>query len=390
MSTKRFAPIAVFVLLTAQLTMAQSHDSTSHARLPSILGGVGVLYFNGSIGKGAGITAYSTIRGGYTFGVEERVVKFLGIQLSGIYGNLAASERSDTPKSNKNFQSTIMQGDLTFVLHFDGLIFKPTAVVAPFIYAGISFMSFKTATDSLDQNGHPYYYWTDGSIRNQAQNSADILTAKIIQRDYTYETPLNSGSTFCVPVGIGVKMRITDNLKMNVQAAYYLTFSKDIEHYNITSMNDKYLYSFFTLEYQFGKKATDNGASQQRYQSVDFTAMMNDTVKHKDVDQAQLAKLDSAAAHRDTSAIDRSAMFNDNPSLSFLKDMDKAHQQQVATNPNASSGHKLPKEFEAADKNHDGYISSQEITQVIDEFFDGTSPYTIADINKLIDYFFDQ
>ncbi|HTB05816.1 MAG TPA: hypothetical protein VK806_02600 [Bacteroidia bacterium] len=388
MSTKIFAPIAIFVLLTVHVSMAQSQDSSSH-RLPSIMGGVGVLYFNGDIGKGAGITAYSTIRGGYTFGVEERVVKFLGIQLSGIYGNLAASERSDDPNSNKNFQSTIMQGDLTINLHFDGFILKSNAVIAPFIYAGFSFMSFKTATDSLDANGHPYYYWTDGSIRNEAQNASDILTAKVIQRDYTYETPLNSGSTFCVPVGVGLKMRISDHLKMNVQAAYYFTFSKDIEHYSLSSANNKYLYSFFTLEYQFGKKPAEE-ANQKRYEGVDFSSMMKDTVKPKEANQQQLAKLDSAAAHADTSAIDRSAMFNDNPNLSFLKDLDKAHQQQVASNPNTASAHKLPKEFEAADKNHDGYISSQEITQVIDEFFDGTSPYTIADINKLIDYFFDQ
>ncbi|HXP50950.1 MAG TPA: hypothetical protein VN922_13405, partial [Bacteroidia bacterium] len=51
---------------------------------------------------------------------------------------------------------------------------------------------------------------------------------------------------------------------------------------------------------------------------------------------------------------------------------------------------KLPPRFRPADKNKDGYISSQEITQAIDEFFDGTSVMTIADINALIDYFFDQ
>jgi hypothetical protein len=385
MSTKRFAPIAVFMLLSMQICTAQS-DSTSK-KLPSIMGGVGVLYFNGSINHMAGVTAYSTIRGGYTFGIEERPVKFFGIQLSGIYGKLATSQRSDTPKNNKNFQSTIMQGDLTLILHFDGLIFKPSAVFAPFIYTGIGFMSYTTATDSLDGNNHPYYYWTDGSIRNEPQNAADILTAKVIQRDYTYETPLNKGTTMCVPVGVGIKLRITDNLKMNIQAAYYFTFSNNIEHYNLTSTKDKYLYSFFTLEYQFGKKSEDN-RNQQRYESVDFTTMMKDTVKPKETNQQLLAKLDSAAAHRDTSAIDRSAMFNDNPSLGFLQDLDKAH-QQASTGTN-NSGHKLPKEWEAADKNHDGYISSQEITQVIDEFFDGTSSYTIADINKLIDYFFDQ
>jgi hypothetical protein len=387
MSTKRLAPIAVALLISMQGISQTKKDSTSGSHLPSILGGIGVIYFNGNIGHGTGITAYSTIRGGYTFGVEERPVSFFGIQLTGIFGKLAASERSNDPTNNKNFESKIAQGDLQLILHFDGLLLKKDAAIAPFLYTGFSFMSFSTATDSLDANKNPYYYWTDGSIRDQPQNSADILTSHVIQRDYTYETPLNKGTTLCVPAGVGIKIRITDNIKMNVQAAYYFTFSKDIEHYNLTSTKDKYLYSFFTLEYQFGKKKQDDFSNEARYQNVDFSSMMKDTIKQTDVSQAQLAKLDSAAAHMDTSAIDREAMFRDNPTLGFLQDMDKAHMQSNGTSTNK---HALPAEFQAADKNHDGYISSQEITQVIDEFFDGTSTYTIADINKLIDYFFDQ
>ena len=46
--------------------------------------------------------------------------------------------------------------------------------------------------------------------------------------------------------------------------------------------------------------------------------------------------------------------------------------------------------FGAIDSNHDGIISSAEITSVVDGFFDGSNDYTVEKINALIDFFFEQ
>ena len=50
----------------------------------------------------------------------------------------------------------------------------------------------------------------------------------------------------------------------------------------------------------------------------------------------------------------------------------------------------LPKDLTSMDKNNDGKISANEITKVIDEFFDGESDYTAEKINRIIDFFFEQ
>jgi hypothetical protein len=387
MSNARFLPIAILTVIS--LNGFSQTDTAKSSKLPSIMGGVGVLYFNGDIGKGAGITPYSTIRGGYTFGVEERPVSFLGIQVDGLLGKLSASERSNTPSDNLNFQSSIFSGELLLNLHLDGLIFKKNAVLAPYIYAGFSYLSYKTATDSLSAAGTPYYYWTDGSIRNEPQTAADILTAKIIQRDYTYETPLNSGSTFSVPVGLGIKFRITDNVAMNLSAAYYFSFSKNIEHYDISGKNDKYLFSFFTLEYHFTKKSKTQAVNEQHYEGAQLEkeVVMKDTASSKDITKEQEAALEEKQEHADTSAVDRNAIFNENPTLSFAKGVDAEVQKKAQS---GGTMHKIPDKFASVDRDHNGYISSSEITQVIDDFFEGTTTLSISDINELIDYFFDQ
>jgi hypothetical protein len=47
-------------------------------------------------------------------------------------------------------------------------------------------------------------------------------------------------------------------------------------------------------------------------------------------------------------------------------------------------------DFKFVDTNGDGYISSDEISNAIDAFFEGNSKLKSGDINRLIDYFFEQ
>lgn len=425
MSNARFLPIAIFTAIslngfaqsatgTGDQTQAQAQqpqaqtkpkDTTKHSLLPSVMGGVGVLYFNGNIGQGSGVTDYSTVRTGYTFGVELRPVNFLGLQLNCVIGKLASSERSDTPSENRNFQSNIMEGELNINLHF---LSKKT--ISPWIYTGISYMMYSTYTDLKDAAGDSYYYWTDGSIRSMPQTAQSIATGTpannywIVQRSYNYSTFLASGSTECVPIGIGAKMRLTENLCINVQAAYYFTFTNNIEQLNNVigatssigssiasgfsskTINDKYLFSLCTVEYQFGRKASGSHVDETPYINVDFTKIdVNDTVTKSEISAADLAALEQKEAHHDTSAVSRSEMFNAHPTEGTIKQIEKEQK---------AKGHysydKLPARFRPADKNKDGYISAEEITQTIDDFFEGTSPMTIKDINDLIDYFFEQ
>jgi hypothetical protein len=384
-SMNRFTVSSV-VFLSFLCFKSYSQQYITPSKLPSLALGAGVLYFNGDIGKGTGVTPYATIRPGVNFTIEERPISFLGFSLTGLYGSLSASERSTDSSNNLNFETKIFSGDLMVNLHLDGLLLPGDAPIAPFIYAGVSYMYYNPYADLKDAQGYPYYYWTDGTIRNEPQNSADLLTAKIVNRDYVYETPLDSGKynkyTFCVPVGLGLKFRVSENFFMNVQATYYFTFSPNIDNYKLSGKDNKFLYSFFTLEYHFGGEKDKRMA---KYEGVDFKKLIkeeNKPVTKAKEEPKEVPMSDSAIAAqyaKDTLAVDRSEVFNENPSMQALTNIDKLAKK-----------HNLPDKFKSADKNGDGIITSQEITQAIDEFFDGSSNMTIQDINALIDYFFDQ
>ncbi len=386
MSNSRFLPIAILTVISLN-GFSQSKDSSKHSSLPTIMAGVGVTYFNGNIDNGSGITALSTVRTGYVFGIEERLVSFLGIQLNGVIGKLAADQRSDDTTKNKNFQSNFVQGELLLNLHFDGLFLPKNSTIAPYIYTGISYMSYSKYTDLKDANGNPYYYWTDGSIRNQQQNAADVITAKVVYRDYTYETFLNNGSTMCVPVGLGAKVHLTDNLAINIQAAYYFTFTNSIENTVTTASpkNDKYLFSYCTLEYHFIKRTKSADGVDPNWHPGEFGSITKEEApKQTEISKEQEEKLLAAEekAHNDSLSTDRSAAFNADPNGHAGHTQDS-----IAI---AHGGKVLPDRFKPADYEHTGIITSQDITRAINDFFDGTSPMTIADINALIDYFFDQ
>ena len=90
----------------------------------------------------------------------------------------------------------------------------------------------------------------------------------------------------------------------------------------------------------------------------------------------------------DSLATERSQLFNENPSLSYLKDVEAKSTEARKANPNATNN--IPYALKPADKNNDGFISADEIASAIDMFFEGDSDFTVEKLNNLIDFFFEQ
>lgn len=401
-------------------------------QLPSLALGVGALAFNGNIGTGLNLTSLSKIRSGYNMVLEQRIGKVFGISFNGIYGKLADSERGAT--RNLNFESAIIQTDLNLVIHLDNdFIFKRNSAFAPYLFAGIGFTQFNSYTDLKDKNGNPYFYSKSGLIKNAND------TTQILQRDYTYETKLNDSakypnSTLAVPVGVGVNLKIVDNFFVNLGAAYYLTFSNHIDNVNI-GKNDGYVYVKAAFQYNFGKADDD---SNPVYSTIDFSSLDNldtdeDGVKDGDdrcpgtpkgvqvdamgcpidsdedgvpdyLDKEPLTKkgafvdangvtitekmIFDKQTQYNAQATERSKLFNENPSLKYLKQVEaKSLSERKGNTKGANS---IPFALKSADKNNDGYISTEEIGKAIDSFFEGDSDFTVEKLNDLIDFFFEQ
>ena len=431
--------LVVLLFVTYGSVCAQKTEKAKQKQLPSVALGAGVLSFNGDIGNGANLSSFSRIRAGYNLTVEQRIGKYIGVSLNGVYGKLSDSERSK--ERNLNFESTIMQGDLNLVLHFDNdLIFNRNSIFAPYIFVGIGYLKFDSYGDLKDKNDSSYNYWSDGTIRNISETDPLAATSTIIQRDYTFETQLTDSTTnytrgtLALPIGGGFNLKVLRNLSVNVGATYYLSFSDWIDNFKDGS-NDKYIFANVSIQYTFGKEQDD---SNPVYNSVDFSALdkldadedgVNDgddrcpaTPKgikvngkgcpddndedgvpdYKDkelmtkqgaiVDVNGITQTDQMLAENqskfDSLATERSELFNENPSLAYLKGVEDKATEARKTNPNATNN--IPFALKPADKNNDGFISADEIANAIDMFFEGDSNFSVEKLNDLIDFFFEQ
>jgi hypothetical protein len=424
----------VLITITAQTAPKQK-------QLPSVALGLGILSFNGDVGNGVNLSSFSRIRGGYNLVIEQRIGKYIGVSLNGLYGKLSDSD--NLKNSNRNFETKIIQGDLNLVIHFDNdLVFKRSSAFAPYLSAGVGYLMFDPYGDLVDKNGKKYNYWSDGTIRDLSETDTNSTSAKIIQRDYKYETQLKDSavnytrSTISIPLTLGFNLKLSDNIGINLAATYNLTMSDYLDNYKLGG-NDNYLFAHVALKYSFGKPYDD---SPQMYQSVDFSSLEkldtdNDGVNDNDdrcpgtpkdvkvsnrgcpldddeddvpdyrdkepktakgalVDENGVTVTDKAIADKqaqwDSLATERSELFNENPSLAYLKSVDEKAAELRKANPNAAAYSKIPAALKPADKNNDGYISSEEIAMAIDSFFEGESAFTVEKLNDLIDYFFEQ
>lgn len=406
-------------------------------QLPSVALGVGVTSFDGDIGGGVDVSSFGRIRSAYNLTVEQRIKNIIGISFSGTYGKIADSENGKI--GGLNFESEFTQLDLNLVLHFDNdIILKRDIEFAPYITGGIGFLKFNPHADLKDRFGTTYHYWSDGTIRDTDESDPAAFAASLIERDYKYETKLFDSTTnyartsLAFPVGFGISFKLSNALALNIAGTYYFTQTDWIDNKKLAD-NDAYLFACASIKYSIGaNKLEDN--SSAIYKSIDFSTVdkldtdgdgiadANDkcagtpkgvkidskgcpldsdedgvadyldkepqTKKGDLVDGAGVTINEQQIAQKqimwDSIATDRNQVFNDNPSLGFLKKVESSN----IKNPTKAGN--IPLALKPADIDGNGYISSSEIINALDGFFEGESKFTVALLNDLIDYFFEQ
>jgi cell division protein FtsN len=238
---------------------------------PTVGLGIGMFKFYGDIlDANYGNPLVSNI--GYDLHVRQQLNPFLTAKFYVLFGALSANERS--VNRNLNFRSSITVGGFALMYNFDQLL-PEDRIISPFISLGIESVEFHSKTDLYDEYGNEYNYWSDGSIRNMAENDPNAASAIIIQRDYFYESDLRelnadgkgkyAERTFAIPLGVGAKMHMTKNIDFTVGTTLHFTFSDLIDNVTGSSAgdrignqagnggNDKFLMSSFSISYNFLK-----------------------------------------------------------------------------------------------------------------------------------------
>src|ERR1700752_3387940 len=109
LNMKKLFTVLFFLLAsTFAFAQAQQAEETDVKHKPSVMVGVSALKFMGYVGSNSDLNPLLDTRLGYFLSVEQRFGKVLGIEVGGLYGQLAGTDNSMI--SHLNFQSQIMQG----------------------------------------------------------------------------------------------------------------------------------------------------------------------------------------------------------------------------------------------------------------------------------------
>jgi hypothetical protein len=414
--------------------------------------GIGVLNYFGDIRN----TYYSPTLGtlGYkvnltTFIDNKRVLRadffFMG-------GKLTGNERSNTNlMHNFNFQTSIYNFGFDVNYDFDHFYKKKDRRIHPFVSLGISTMLFNSRTDSTGRYFDPdlghtvdqvkYNYWTDGTIRNIPQSYGNNDLSHVMQRDFSYETPLRQNDwglgqyaqyAFVVPFDFGIDMQISDRMMIRLGNSFCYTFSDVIDHVSSKNTsgrignkgNDMFNYSYISFHLDLFSSAKTLKI-ERLFRDMEFDPMLfgdEDNDGWMDGwDQCPGTPLgvatdstgcpidtdkDGVYDYLDKEPSTRAGAWVNDDGVEITEDALIAKLDQsmaVGRNeidfyirrPDSFTGRKkgngtIPEKFKMLDTDKDNYISFDEMLKEIDRYFDFESQLNAADIYELNSFFFSQ
>lgn len=213
---------------------------------------------------------------GYQLTITQSVTKFLNASLSLYTGNVRGEQMRDSI-TNVNFRTTLFSQQLSVEYNFYPLL-KPKddgrQLIRPFVGFGVGLLSFRSKGDLKNSSGVAYNYWSDGTVRAEAEGSINPSESTLLERDFEYETDLRDANldglrkysqlAFSLPINGGVRFQVSKNVGVNAAFTYALNFTDLIDNVSSESVGSRQ-----------GKKGFDN----QIYGSVGLSVFLGRT-KH--------------------------------------------------------------------------------------------------------------
>lgn len=427
------------------LFLNSSYAQEAERDLLSIGLGVGMAGYNGELLGESSESILANTRPYYNLSLEKRFGKILGIELAGMTGKLSYNENRLDSNSHRNFESKVVQVGVNFIFNFDNdLVMKKKSPFAPYLSAGAHLFNYNSSTDILDKDGKQYQYWDDGSIRTINQNDTEAsFDSPKTKRDYEFETAIEKKSTIAIPASLGFKWKFSERVQGKFYGSYVFLFSDKIDNVTSNNNNDHYYKTGFSLNFiLMKKKISVAGPNKINYDDIDFKKI-NKSDKDKDgvvdlkddcqgtpwnakvdkrgcpldgdedgvpdymdlelttekgmnVDENGLTITDSLIQARieekNRIVTERKTTFSEETTTETLENIFVDIKERLANSKTLTKaiGEEMPENLKTVDKDLDGLISTQEMQGAFDGFFEGTNNFSVKDLNKLVDYFFEQ
>ncbi len=376
--------------------------------------------------------------------------KFNLYVMSTLFGQspMTVRQRSyTTPDKNFSFQSDFLIFGANIHYDFDHFI-KKTSFMRPFISIGLENVAFSSKADLIGKyynpadgkwHASPYYYWTDGTVRNQPQanerQSYFVVTDNVYETDMRSDTTINdrghySQNTFAIPLEAGLDFTISNRTSIRIGYSYHFTFSKYIDYNKNITKNpgyDKLGYSYFSLHFDLfsDPKMLRLNKLLAMVEDFDYDLLGDEDgdmvldINDKCLHTPKGLAVDSVGCPLDSDGDGVPDYLDKQPNTprGAIVDQDGVEipdsvvwanlnlealsrpqvEAYLATMQNLTGGSsrrlgkvEIPAKFKSLDLDGDGYISFDEVLKAIDAFFDFDSDLTTQDIYELNDFFFSQ
>lgn len=145
--------------------------------------------------------------------------------------------------TNLNVRTTVFVPQIRLGYHFAGHFRNHTpGVFQPWLFSGVGLAFFNPLGDITNDQGVPYHYWGDGTIRDLPETPDNQGKAGFMNRDYFYETVLRDAdfdglgpfprATLAIPVGVGFDINLNQSFSLSIGASFHYTFTDHLD--NIT------------------------------------------------------------------------------------------------------------------------------------------------------------
>jgi hypothetical protein len=357
-----------------------------------------------------------------------------------LYGSITGNQRSMVPDENLNFQSSLVNLGVNIDYSF-GNFFKHPGVLRPFISLGLENLQFNTKGDLTDASNQTYFYWSDGTIRN---NRDGVYPNSIIQRDYTYESDLReldtygkgsySQNAFALPVDVGLDFQVSSRVNMRLGYAMHFTFTDYLDNVagdknlvnsvNVggNTRNDWFSYSYVSMHFDLFSDPKTKIVEKMFVMLDDWDYTFYDDDDNDGIgikwdrcpDTPPGVEVDSSGCPLDGdqdgvpdytdkernslmgSIVDEDGVTIQDAQIDSLLTLEAIQRSEVAEYFRALASQKvrvhrdIPEKFRFLDTDKDKEISFDEVLTAIDRFFDFDSSLSTSDIYELNDFFFSQ
>jgi hypothetical protein len=401
----------------------------------------GVLNFRGDVSNSL-ITPLTGNSGGMinvaTF--IDRKNRYFIANFNFLTGKLTASEYSYNDLSrNLNFETSLFAIGANVEYRFGHLI-PEEFPIKPYLQVGLEIVNFSSKGDLTDASGSTYYYWSDGSIRDQSEAMGD---GNLLYRDYVYETDLRKRESnefglgnynqrsIGIPLGAGLNFRVGSRAAFSLGVTYHLTLTDFIDNvaFEGTSVqgekgNDAFVYSYVSVHFDlFSDPKTQT--VDLFYADVEFDDLFfgdEDGDFVLDVSDHCIGTpygvvvdtlgcpldgdLDGVPDYLDMELETASGVWVDDLGVTLTEEAFyasiesrnsampredvEAYFETIRDDYALRRSNEIPGRFLPLDIDADGYISFEELLQAIDLYFDYQIDLGIEEVRELNDFFFSQ